>query len=78
MDLTGTKIGDRGAVALAQALEVNRSLISIYLDDNKIGNEGAAKLTKALQVNKSLKFIFLHDNIIGDRVNRAGAGLASQ
>jgi hypothetical protein len=46
--LTGNKIGDCGAMALAEALKVNRTLLVLNLAANAIGDEGCAHLAGAL------------------------------
>jgi hypothetical protein len=48
-------MGNKGAIALAEALQFNTTLENISLSENKVGNGGAAALAKALEVNKTLK-----------------------
>jgi hypothetical protein len=59
-------LGDEDAAALADALNVNTSVTTIWLDGNLISNEGAAVLADALNVNSSVTFINLEDNQIGN------------
>jgi hypothetical protein len=59
------EIGDEGALALADALKVNKSLTSIDLCYNKIGDEGASALADALKVNTSVTNIDLAYDEIG-------------
>ena len=66
LDLRGNQIGDRGAKALASALEHNSLLESLMLDGNHIGDEGAMSLAMALDTNKTLCTLGLAANAIGD------------
>lgn len=67
LDLTGTKMGDKGAMILAEALKQNRSLTGISLQDNEIENEGAIALSGAFKIHPSLKDVDLMINKIGDK-----------
>jgi Ran GTPase-activating protein (RanGAP) involved in mRNA processing and transport len=66
-------VGDAGAAALADALQVNTTLTSLKLYFNKIGSDGAVALAGALKVNKTLTSFAFDLNIIGDA---GGAALA--
>src|SRR5437764_1261560 len=60
------KIFDADAASLANALEVNNSIIKLSLGHNQIGDAGAASLARALEVNKSVIRLSLGYNQIGD------------
>jgi hypothetical protein len=62
--LSSNEIGDEGAAALADALQVNTSVTSIHLGFNQI--KGAAALADALKVNSSLTYIDLDRNAIDE------------
>ena len=49
--LGGNNIGDRGAIALAEALKINVTLQELYLSDGMIGDAGAMALAEGLKVN---------------------------
>ncbi|KAH3758966.1 Protein NLRC3 [Pelomyxa schiedti] len=59
------KIGHQGASSIARALEVNKSLVSLNLNDNEIGNEGATNIAGVLELNKSLVSLDISSNAIG-------------
>jgi Ran GTPase-activating protein (RanGAP) involved in mRNA processing and transport len=67
LNLCNEDIGDEGATALANALQVNTSLQNLCLNRSNIGDDGAAELAKALLVNRSLTKILLYGNNIGDK-----------
>lgn len=60
-------IGDRGAVALAEALEENAVLRVLNLRNNGIYEDGCERLAQALERNKSLTELNLCRNYIGTR-----------
>ncbi|MFH1462054.1 MAG: hypothetical protein ABIF12_03855, partial [bacterium] len=66
LDLDYNRIGDAGALALADALKVNRTLTSLNLGRNGIHAEGAQALANALRVNTTLTSLDLSYNRIGD------------
>ena len=49
--LGGNNIGDKGAVAIGEALKVNVALQELYLSDGIIGDAGAMALAEGLKVN---------------------------
>ena len=49
--LGGNNIGDRGAIAIAEALKTNVALQELYLSDGLIRDEGAMALAEGLKVN---------------------------
>jgi len=52
-------IGDKGAIALAKALEINTTIEEIRTSNNQIGDEGALELAQRLLKNESLNKIVL-------------------
>ncbi|XP_078463919.1 leucine-rich repeat-containing protein 34 isoform X1 [Lampetra planeri] len=65
LDLSLNDIGPRGAKALGQVLQTNRSLRSLNLAGNKVGEEGGVSLATALQTNVSLRSLDLHHCDLG-------------
>ncbi|XP_025772669.1 NLR family CARD domain-containing protein 3 [Puma concolor] len=55
------------AKALGQALQLNRSLTSLDLQENAIGDEGASALASALKANTALTALYLQVASIGAR-----------
>lgn len=55
-----------GATALAEGLEMNRSLKALKLHYNNIGGVGSSAIAKALEVNKTLCVLNISCNDIGD------------
>jgi hypothetical protein len=49
--LGGNNIGDRGAIAIAEALKTNVALQELYLSHGIIGDAGATALAEGLKVN---------------------------
>ncbi|GBG34317.1 Leucine-rich repeat serine/threonine-protein kinase 2 [Hondaea fermentalgiana] len=64
--LESNGIGDCGALALAQALNENTSLQTLYIHRNKIGPNGVFALADALMKTSSLQTLALDNNGIGD------------
>jgi len=60
-------IGETGAVALAKALETNRSVRSLSIDDAGIGEKGIVALASMLTLNSSLQELYLASNPIGKK-----------
>ena len=67
LDLHNNQISDKGATALAQALEGNTTLQILYLGDNKISDKGATALAQALEGNTTLQKLYLYNNQISDK-----------
>jgi len=65
LSLFGEHIGDKGAVALAQALAKDNRLRLLDLWSNDIGPEGAAALAQALKTNTKLDKLYLNENHVG-------------
>ncbi|KAL0230885.1 hypothetical protein GEMRC1_010290 [Eukaryota sp. GEM-RC1] len=61
-------IGDEGAIALADALKVNKSLKFLGLDWNSIFKEGALALGDALKINSTIDAIDLDDNGVEPKI----------
>ena len=78
VNLNGNKeIGDEGAKALAEALKVNTTVKTLWLDDCGIGDDGAAALAEALRSNTSLTTLglyFVYD-YINDSIGEQGKQL---
>ena len=66
LNLSGKRIGNEGALALAGALEKNQVLQQLNLSRNQIGNEGALALAGALEKNQVLQQLNLTWNQIGN------------
>ena len=49
LELSGNRIGNEGAIAIAEALKVNAVLTTLFLNDNQIGDEGAKAIAEALK-----------------------------
>jgi hypothetical protein len=60
-----SNIGDAGAILLASALKVNRTITMLDLSYNGIGVEGATALASALKVNHTVTVLRLKGNTIG-------------
>eukprot|EP00808_Paulinella_micropora_P031851 g57603.t1 len=71
-------IGDAGAIAIANALQVNKTVINIVLASNRIGHDGAKVIGAALQVNNMLTSLELSSNNIGNAGEQTLERLASQ
>lgn len=55
LDLMHNSICDGGAIAIAEGLRDNKSLLKLSLMGNKIGDQGAIAIAKALSKNTTLK-----------------------
>ena len=66
LNVSSMEITDEGVIAIAEALKINSTLQTIYLDYNEIGVEGAIAIAEALKINSTLQEINLDDNEIGD------------
>jgi len=67
VNLSGNKIGDEGAKAIAEGLSAEGlNVPHLELGNNQIGNDGAAALGKFLESNKSVSKVYLNNNQIGD------------
>ncbi|XP_004345766.2 hypothetical protein CAOG_06176 [Capsaspora owczarzaki ATCC 30864] len=64
--LNKNQIGDVGAQAIAEALEVNTKLTHLYLTKNQIGDVGAQAIAEALKVNTTLTTLSLNHNQLGE------------
>lgn len=73
LDLGDNKLGDAGAIALANALTNNptTALTEMYMNSNDIGPGAEAAIWTMLSTNTVLKFMYLHSNKL------TGAGLES-
>lgn len=69
LDLTHNNIRDDGAKTIADAMQVNSTLITLLLSANNIGSAGANGLAKAINSNKhasAMRRLDLDDNCIRD------------
>jgi Ran GTPase-activating protein (RanGAP) involved in mRNA processing and transport len=64
IDLNGNKVGDEGAVALAQGIKSNTSLTHLDLRANVIGDEGVGEFLDTLDANTTLLKLDLRQNSI--------------
>ena len=65
LDLAACKIRAEGAGHLAQALTINTSLSSLFLERNGIGDRGVKPIVDSLVKNRSLQVLGLQSNSIG-------------
>ena len=61
------KIGDAGAIALAEILKHNTTLKQLDIRNNNIGDKGAIALADSLKYNSAVRFIDLSYNKIGEK-----------
>jgi Ran GTPase-activating protein (RanGAP) involved in mRNA processing and transport len=66
LHLGDNRIGDKGAQAIAAALEHNSTLIYFQAPNNRISSDGARSLGHMLKVNRCLQHLDLGRNIIED------------
>jgi len=72
LNIGENNIGNKGAIDLANALKVNKTLKTLYINDNNIcnydGNEnfGVAEIAAALKDNTTLTELYISRNDIGD------------
>ena len=71
IDMTGRRIGDKGAMLLAEALSDNTQVRQIWLRACQIGDEGAMALASCLEQNMAIVDLYLAKNAIGDEGLRA-------
>lgn len=57
LDLSWNGFGNEGALAMAETLKFNGTLLELDMSNNRITNEGAAVMSKGLEVNDSLKLL---------------------
>ena len=66
LSIVWKSLGDKGATALAVALQRNSAITRLRLGFNKIGDAGAAALAEALRSNGAFTALDLEGNSIGD------------
>ena len=68
LDIYDNNIGNKEAIALVDALKVNKTLATLNMNNNNIGVEGAQALANALgkDGNTSLTILKMRSNSIGD------------
>ena len=69
--LAHNKIGDSGAIRIADGIKTHRALETLNLEDCSVGVDGAVALGDALMQPSSLKALVLAENLIGDQGARA-------
>jgi len=57
LDVSGHAIGDKGAFALSRALQQNRTLRTLRLDQSNMTQAGLAALMRAVEHNKDIKLM---------------------
>jgi len=62
LKLSYNSINDQGAIALAEAINVNTSLKSLTLKNCNIGDKGLMAIGKSLSVNNTLQFLSIFGN----------------
>jgi len=65
LDLPDSKLGDSGAIKVAEMIEKSHTLLGLNLAHCGIGDQGAARLAKALETNASILEVSLAGNAIG-------------
>mmetsp|Transcript_4666 Transcript_4666/g.10295 ORF Transcript_4666/g.10295 Transcript_4666/m.10295 type:complete len:1107 (+) Transcript_4666:619-3939(+) len=66
IDLSGRRIGDKGAKRLADALADNTQVRQLWLRGCNIGDPGAKALAECLEQNMAVVDLFLGGNVIGN------------
>ena len=66
IDLRSSSIGNKGLVALADALALNTQLKTIYFQANAVGDEGAVALAGVLKDHPGIRKLDLSWNLMGD------------
>eukprot|EP00759_Apiculatamorpha_spiralis_P014587 PhF_6_TR21175/c0_g1_i2/m.30521 len=66
-------LGDKGAIALAEALKINQRITKLSLVGNNIGPKGGEPLLNAIRDSKTLKDINLAQNKLGYRAAHLGS-----
>jgi len=72
LDISGHQMGNKGAIALAKALQTDTSLTTLHFDENLTGLMGFRNIKYSLELNKSLKYITLPLSDIGTLLNDLG------
>lgn len=62
LDLSSNNLCNDGNIAIAQALETNRSIQSLILRNTELDNDAAEALGNALKVNDVLKYLNVEEN----------------
>ena len=69
--LRSNKLGNEGAMVLADALEDNTTLQFLYLSRTEMNNAGAERLALALTRNQHLRTLDLRRNLVSDKAAQA-------
>lgn len=65
LDLTGSKLGDEGAIAISNALKYTHTLRVLTLSENQIHEAGLAAIAKSLEYNHTLSYLNIQNNPLG-------------
>lgn len=76
LDISNNNFGDRGALSLSKALQTNRKLSSVLLDDNGITFDGFQSLSYGMKRNTTLKHMPLPIQDITSAMPKDAAGRA--
>ena len=86
LDLNCNPLGSDGVTWIAQALESNKGVKKLYLQNTKYDDDGAGALAKMLRINKTLEYLDLsnvfdncqYKNNIGDNGETALADVLKE
>lgn len=62
LDITGSKLGDEGAIAVSNALKYTKTLRVLFLSENQIHETGINSLSESLEHNRTLHYLDLQNN----------------
>ena len=68
------KITNEGAIKIAEAIKVNKTLQELYINNNNISDDGAAAISNALKSNNSLQILDMSWN----KITSEGAKLIAE
>eukprot|EP01063_Lacrimia_lanifica_P022643 TRINITY_DN3017_c0_g1_i1.p1 TRINITY_DN3017_c0_g1~~TRINITY_DN3017_c0_g1_i1.p1 ORF type:complete len:440 (+),score=205.66 TRINITY_DN3017_c0_g1_i1:131-1450(+) len=73
LNLRHSGLGDKGAIALAETLKVNKTITELSLVDNWITPHGGAALLEAIQVNTLITSLDVSENRLGYRAGQVSS-----
>eukprot|EP01051_Picozoa_sp_SAG22_P009782 SAG22_NODE_840_length_6896_cov_3.900103_3_plen_805_part_00 len=68
-------LGEQGAIAVAESLQLNSTIVSLDLSDTWLGVEGAEHVSEALKDNVEMEYLDVSDNRLGFKGGLAMASL---
>ena len=68
--MRSNQIGDKGAVAIADALKINSSVTEIDLHYNQVGDKGAVALIGALKQNPYIRIMYVDSGYVQDTMHK--------